>query len=322
MFRIAPAIPMSPLCRAGLALITLGLAAGTAVVPANAQSNPVAKKRSCDRIARELAVARKPVEGRKLDEFLFDASRHGCDALLDNFVGRGASIKARDRFGNTALSIAARMGHRSTTALLIDRGSDLNHQNLMRSSVLLRAVTQRRRSVTRLLLKKGADPNAANRRGVSPLIAAAFNGDGRTVKELLAAGADPGHQDATGKGAIVYAAGRGFGRITELLLNSGLNPDKAYGNGLTALMWVAGHSNGVPESDGLETAQVLIAKTMDVDSRDNRGRTALMIAAERGHAKIVAALLTAGAKRELRDKAGHTALSLAADDATRSLLKP
>ena len=47
-----------------------------------------------------------------------------------------------------------------------------------------------------------------------------------------------------------------------------------------------------------------------IDDRDNRGRTALMIAAEGGHADIAGLLLARGADPSLKDKAGKRAADL------------
>ena len=49
----------------------------------------------------------------------------------------------------------------------------------------------------------------------------------------------------------------------------------------------------------------------DVEARDARGRTALMVASEHGFAGIVTALLAADAKPELVNKDNKTALMLA-----------
>jgi ankyrin repeat protein len=53
---------------------------------------------------------------------------------------------------------------------------------------------------------------------------------------------------------------------------------------------------------------------------DDRGRTALMIAAERGHPAIVEYLLERGADPTLRDKQGKSVVDLAADPAVRDAL--
>jgi ankyrin repeat protein len=81
---------------------------------------------------------------------------------------------------------------------------------------------------------------------------------------------------------------------------------------LTALMWGAGHANDAPEADGLATVQLLLDRGAAVDRADDRGRTALMIAAERGHLGIVELLLAAGADPGRTDNAGADAAALAA----------
>ena len=92
------------------------------------------------------------------------------------------------------------------------------------------------------------------------------------------------------------------------------------GNGLTALMWAAGHSNEVPVGEGVETVALLLSRGAGVDLADDRGRTALMIAAERGHAEIVARLLAAGADFSALDKEGLSALDLASEPSVRRAL--
>ncbi|MHA1527728.1 MAG: ankyrin repeat domain-containing protein, partial [Alphaproteobacteria bacterium] len=84
--------------------------------------------------------------------------------------------------------------------------------------------------------------------------------------------------------------------------------------------WAAGHSNDVPEAEGLATVEVLLAAGAPVGPADNRGRTALMIAAGRGHAAIVERLVAAGADPEARDNQGKTAADLAATDEVRAVL--
>ena len=56
---------------------------------------------------------------RKLNFYLFDAAERSCLDLASRFVEIGADVEARDRFGNTALNIAARMGHRDLIGYLL-----------------------------------------------------------------------------------------------------------------------------------------------------------------------------------------------------------
>jgi ankyrin repeat protein len=175
------------------------------------------------------------------------------------------------------------------------------------------------RKTVKLLLDRGADVLVQNRSGVTPLAAAAFNGNRRLVKMLIAAGADPAQPDGTGKPPIIYAAAKGHAKIVKLFLAENVPADIRDKNDLTALMWSAGHPNDVPQSEALATIDILLTADAALDLADNRGRTALMTAAERGHRNIVEALLKAGADPELTDRDGKIARQLAASDEIKAL---
>jgi len=138
---------------------------------------------------------------------------------------------------------------------------------------------------------------------------------------LLAAGADPEAVDETGKGPIVYAAGKGFTGIAATLLDAGVKVDARYSHDLSALMWAAGHSNDVPVGEGLATVKLLVERGAELDLVDDRGRSALMTAAERGHAEIVTLLMERGADATLEDRQGLTALALASSESLRQILQ-
>jgi ankyrin repeat protein len=86
-------------------------------------------------------------------------------------------------------------------------------------------------------------------------------------------------------------------------------------------MWAAGHANIVTTEAGLATVALLVERGADLDRVDDRGRSALMIAAARGHAEIAAWLVRHGADPALADKEGKTAIDLAATPAVAQALK-
>ena len=94
------------------------------------------------------------------------------------------------------------------------------------------------------------------------------------------------------------------------LLARNININARYPNDLTLLMWASGPDEKAPEAQTMEVVSYLLDAGAHIDDRDNRGRTAVMIAAEGGHAEIVNLLLARGANASLRDKAGKRAADL------------
>jgi uncharacterized protein len=85
-------------------------------------------------------------------------------------------------------------------------------------------------------------------------------------------------------------------------------------------MWAAGHEDGVGAGAAESVIDLLLGRGAQLDAADDRGRTALMTAAELGHAEVVQMLVGRGADRVVRDKTGKTALDLAADESVRQAL--
>jgi ankyrin repeat protein len=108
--------------------------------------------------------------------------------------------------------------------------------------------------------------------------------------------------------------------VVRRLLEAGVAADTRYGNELTALMWAAGHDEGVGARATEAVTGLLLDRGAAIDAADNRGRTALMIAAELGDAAVVELLLKRGADRALRDRQGKTALDLTVNEAVRQKL--
>jgi ankyrin repeat protein len=85
-------------------------------------------------------------------------------------------------------------------------------------------------------------------------------------------------------------------------------------------MWAAGYSEEAGVNDVTEVMTLFLDRGARVDDQDNRGRTALMIAAELNHAAAVDLLLAHGADKTLKDKQGKTAGDLTSLTALREKL--
>ncbi len=130
--------------------------------------------------------------------------------------------------GFTALHYAARQGHRSTAALLLDGGAELNQPTAGdQSTPILVAVINGNYDLGRDLLERGADPNLLSDDGAGPLFATlniewslrtwypqpqAFRQQEtdylQFMRLLLEAGADPNQRTGTHIWYAAYNAGR------------------------------------------------------------------------------------------------------------------
>jgi ankyrin repeat protein len=279
-----------------------------------------AKVRVCQSQEQAYEQIKPAATTLEVNASLFSAADKGCTALAQRLLADGASLQARDRLGAMPLSRAAKSGEAEIVDLFLQNGAAINARDLDGSTALYLAAEAGNRTAVEVLLRHGADINLPGRSGITPIAAAAFMGSDTLVRLLLDSGADPNVADGTGKTAICYAAGRGFPAVVRQLLARGVDPNARYGNDLTALMWAAGYTEEAGTGDMDEIITLLMDRGAHIDDADNRGRTALMIAAAVGHAAAAELLLSHGANASLRDKSGKSASDLAANDTLRARL--
>ena len=306
----------SLLAVAGFFAAGLALAQESSTVPSTAPT----PSQACRELARRVDLTAAEAGSIERNAALFSAADAGCLALARRLLDAGASLLARDHLGAEALAHAAHAGHRDLVGFFLAQGAAIDARNLVGATALYSAAESDRGPTVLLLLAKGADVNLTGRTDLTPLAAAAYNGNDRVVAALLERGAKPDARDTTGKAPILYAAARGFTAVVRQLLAAGVDPKRPYGNDLTALMWAAGYEPGYGERDAVDVVTLLLDAGAPIDAVDNRGRSALMIAAEGGHAAVAAALIARGASRDLTDKAGKRARDLAASGDLRAAL--
>ena len=287
-------------CLSSIAIVLLGTA------PAARAADP----ERCQGLSRRFETAKPQITAIELSQTLFSAVDANCLDLVTRLLDEGASVDARDRLGARPLSHAARSGHLQMVDLLLAHGAPIDARNLAGSTALYLAAEGSHITIAQRLIERGADVKLGGRSGITPIAAAAYAGNEIIFDALLARGADERAPDDTGKPPIVYAAaGARFGIVKRLLARN-TDVNARYRNDLTLLMWASGPDELVPEPQALEVVSYLLDAGAHVDDRDDRGRTALMIAAEGGHAQIAGLLLARGADPSLKDKAGKRAADL------------
>lgn len=86
-----------------------------------------------------------------------DAIRRGDVQIVRALLEQGTDVDARDRYGQTALMLAAHAGHREVVEILIAHRVDLNITAKFGLSALMLALIAGHEEVARFLARAGAD---------------------------------------------------------------------------------------------------------------------------------------------------------------------
>ncbi len=78
-------------------------------------------------------------------------------AVIDNLLREGVDVDSKDKYGQTALMLAARYGHEQVVQLLLQKEAALDTTAKYRLSALMLAVLYRQAGIAKLLVAAGAD---------------------------------------------------------------------------------------------------------------------------------------------------------------------
>ncbi len=286
------------------------------------------------------------------DEF-YSAIRNNDLARLESLIRGGADVNTRDRHSETPLMYAAYVGSLDAMKLLLKDGASIDAQSQSGATALIwsatdlakvrllidhganvNLATKRRRTallvaamsdpsaeIVKLLIEKGADPKAVDFLKTTALRAATLGNDTQTIRILIDAGVDVNAADLPGISPLMMAAGwNGNTPAVEMLLAKGANAKAAsrpvmglparngaseFGS-LTALIMAAPF--GPPQLIG-----DLLAGGSDVNAKDVRGMTPIMLAVATDHQDpaVIQMLLEHGADPSAKSGIGDSAVDWA-----------
>lgn len=237
--------------------------------------------------------------------------------------------------GTTPLILAVELEQETIVRLLLERGAEVNQVDIQHVTALWLASGQGHLEIVRLLLEANANPNIASEEGLTPLHAAVIFNHTEIVQLLLFSGADPDAQDDEGHTAIFDAAENNYPALLKILHSVGADLELTVTekNGTGTAVDVAAHFDHVEALKMLHTleakftnAHIMTAalegnfRTMkylselglDVNAVDERGSTALHVAAGSSDLTSVQTLLTLGSNVNAVDASGWTPLHSAA----------
>jgi len=143
-------------------------------------------------------------EGQRIGTGLMIGAWEGNVALLELFAARGAHIDQTNRFGETALMLAAWKNQPAALRWLLDHGARPNRGE-REWTPLHYAVFAGHLELADTLLRAGADVNARSTNGSTVIMMAAREGHAELAERLIAAGADPWLKNDYGDDAVSWA---------------------------------------------------------------------------------------------------------------------
>jgi ankyrin repeat protein len=305
-----------------VAVIALAASAQLAAVPVCAQEAHVAA-RAGDLATLEALLSQDPDVVNAVDENgrtpLHMAAATGQEEAVRLLLQRGADVNAADAAGMSAVDFAFFAERASGTArltrLLVSEGAefDANATLFGRARRLDLVISPGNMEMTRFLVEQGADVNALAY-VYAPLENAAARGHLEIAEFLLANGADVNLRGNDGNPPLRWAVERGHAEVVNLLLEHGADVDvreERYGRDLLHLAALNGH---------LDIVRALVPRGVELNGRDDTGRTPLHYAAKYGHQRVADYLVEGGAVRpgDLEENYGrspHLTRSMAAGEA-------
>ncbi|XP_055416307.1 fibronectin type 3 and ankyrin repeat domains protein 1 [Bubalus kerabau] len=195
------------------------------------------------------------------------------DLLVRILQGGNVKVDVPNKFGFTALMVAAQRGYTRLVKILISHGTDVNLQN-------------------------GS--------GKDSLMLACYAGHLDVVKYLRRHGASWDTRDLGGCTALHWAADGGHCNVIEWMIGDGCEVDAVdAGSRWTPLMRVSAVSGNQ------EVASLLIDAGADVNMKDKDGKTPLMVAVLNNHEELVQLLLDRGADASVKNEFGKGVLEMA-----------
>jgi ankyrin repeat protein len=237
-------------------------------------------------------------------------SLSGCkdpNAPLSPEAARAELKRKGVKYDKETFLKSAEDGDTDLVKLFLDAGMDPNITDEENQTPLMRAATTGTPRLVKILIARGADVNARDWNNATALALAAWVGNSESILILLDAGADINAIENHGFTPLHYAALAGHYRCVSILLERGANMNAQDESGNTAIIFLANFTkaedrsvkekiaSSIIGSDRIQAAKILLEKGADLNIRNKAGKTALMIAEEKGNAEMAELLKKAGA---------------------------
>ncbi len=303
-------------------------------------ANPATTATTVPTTAQPSATPRPltPAEQGRLDADLRDAAWKDDRARATALVVRGADVNAKDETQQSAYLIATSEGRLGLLRLALSHGAKVDDKDSWNGTGLIRAAERGHGLVVGALLRAGIDRDHVNRIGYQAVHEAVWFGRDTTtyldtVRVLVAGGVEltrPSRDErltplqmARERGldrlagalvrattadpvdhpdaALLGAAARGDADAVALALRAGADLETRDAKRRTALLLAV-------TGDHVDAARVLVAMGADPDALDDRHDTPWLVTGVTGSVAMLEALLPAGPDLTIRNRYGGVSI--------------
>jgi len=280
------------------------------------------------------------ISAKNGDDALMLAALSGDEKIVDSLIKKGAIVDlTKSRMDLYFLSKSFDFGGIRMIDLLSVQENNVDVRDDMGHTMLMRLAVKGFTGACKMILDKGADINAIDNVGNSALMYAIWSGHKGTVKLLLDRGAKVNILDRIERSVLVIAIVSNNKDIIKLLLNRYSLKELCF-NIKTLIVAVYSKDeeildllfqHGVSAEMALHASSYLgdekivnflLNKNIDFNQRSFNGYTALIFAAEEGHARIVNMLINLpGIDINAKNSEGETALDCAERKGRRRVIR-
>lgn len=230
------------------------------------------------------------------------------DSIINMLMAAHPSLDVQNKDGRTPLHVAITDGSEDTVKTLLTAGASVSQVDSLGNTPLhLACSVPLTPPIVQLMLDRGADPKIANKNGDVPLHIAAETGDANILEILshVTEKAALNQKNSAGNTALHVATLRGARAIAQKLIAIGADPNAKNADNSTALQLAV-------DSDSTDLVDALVTtRAVDLDTKNNEGKTPIYTAAWRGNLASVGALIRGGANVAIKNKDGWSPIHAA-----------
>lgn len=239
-------------------------------------------------------------EQARLNQQLIKAAWDNDLRRARDLIARGADVNAKDNTVQSAYLISTSEGYLKLLSLTLKHGADVDSRDSFNGTGLIRAADRGHADIVGRLVQADIKINHINNLGWTALHEAIILGDGSrryvdTVRVLVAARADLRLRSQRDQiRPLDHATSKGHNEIAQVL-RAALDADKP-SKGLANRRLLAAAERG-----DATAAAVAIRAGADLETRDERGRTPLLLAVTKDRLEVARLLVYLGADPDALD---------------------